>query len=158
MSVGVPQMGSSGSSPRGRGKLAALAVKLAEARLIPAWAGKTSDALALTASDQAHPRVGGENALLPGRYRLQVGSSPRGRGKQMDLADGQHVTRLIPAWAGKTGTSPSTRGTAPAHPRVGGENRRTASLMLPPWGSSPRGRGKPDGPRLCPAGAGLIPA
>ena len=158
MSVGVPQMGSSGSSPRGRGKLAALAVKLAEARLIPAWAGKTSDALALTASDQAHPRVGGENALLPGRYRLQVGSSPRGRGKHEDLSPASLVHGLIPAWAGKTDGPGGRSACDQAHPRVGGENRRTASLMLPPWGSSPRGRGKPDGPRLCPAGAGLIPA
>ena len=91
----------------------------------------------------AHPRVGGENR--PGEYLsvIDVGSSPRGRGKR---GVGQHEhggNRLIPAWAGKT-TYPRTRcWNRPAHPRVGGENPPSSKRPTGNWGSSPRGRGKP---------------
>ena len=45
-----------------------------------------------------------------------------------------------------------------AHPRAGGENFFTFSLLFPLWGSSPRGRGKPP-PHAHRGGlAGLIPA
>ena len=87
-----------------------------------------------------------------------AGSSPRGRGKH-GLAI-RHILerRLIPAWAGKTGTSPSTRGTAPAHPRVGGENCLRAGRWRSHRGSSPRGRGKLIAADRCRVRVRLIPA
>ena len=51
----------SGSSPRGRGKLAAQMREGLAARLIPAWAGKTRDTGPAYGDRPAHPRVGGEN-------------------------------------------------------------------------------------------------
>ena len=68
---------------------------------------------------------------------------------------------LIPARAGKTIGATVTANGAEAHPRAGGENTTSYTLITHPNGSSPRGRGKPcvgplgDGqPRLIPARAG----
>ena len=52
------------------------------------------------------------------------------------------MRRLIPAWAGKTGPCRRSGGPTPAHPRVGGENRRFRRSYVMGFGSSPRGRGK----------------
>ena len=71
-----------GSSPRGRGKLKTGAELLWNGRLIPAWAGKTVCALFAHRSPGAHPRVGGENPKSPSNGLLDPGSSPRGRGKR----------------------------------------------------------------------------
>ena len=50
-----------GSSPRGRGKLAAAGVPIRLIGLIPARAGKTPSTASLSTSRPAHPRAGGEN-------------------------------------------------------------------------------------------------
>ena len=89
---------------------------------------------------------------------VTAGSSPRGRGKLSQNEPGSNETRLIPAWAGKTGKAPASRRPWSAHPRVGGENIEQLGTILIPVGSSPRGRGK----RLLglppPGLGGLIPA
>ena len=153
-----------GSSPRGRGKPRAINQLVLMGRLIPAWAGKTLDDRATLALLRAHPRVGGENLVFSLFGARFAGSSPRGRGKPGHGPRGTLPDRLIPAWAGKTGTRAPRLPRGPAHPRVGGEN---SSAFLPdflPGGSSPRGRGKPcsEGPcnedgRLIPAWAGKTP-
>ena len=71
-----------GSSPRGRGKLNKTRPLQADQRLIPAWAGKTRSIMSRAASRQAHPRVGGENAVMNHPAAAALGSSPRGRGKR----------------------------------------------------------------------------
>ena len=65
---------------------------------------------------------------------------------------------LIPACAGKTGSSPSSMDDSTAHPRVCGENLKSDLPMASQYGSSPRVRGKP--PRCADwrDSAGLIPA
>ena len=86
------------------------------------------------------------------------GSSPLTRGKRGHARPHPVGGGLIPAHAGKTRPPVRTVRRVRAHPRSRGENRRTASLMLPPWGSSPLTRGKLDR-RGCLEGlAGLIPA
>ena len=45
-----------------------------------------------------------------------------------------------------------------AHPRVGGENRKSSERRPNRWGSSPRGRGKPRREHGCVDSDGLIPA
>ena len=127
-----------GSSPRGRGKRSP---------------GGARRRLRL-----AHPRVGGENSLLAGAYRGESGSSPRGRGKREDGSGAVSLTRLIPAWAGKTSPTRSGHLPAAAHPRVGGENCFVPRLGIEPSGSSPRGRGKPQLDAAGFALMGLIPA
>ncbi len=106
----------------------------------------------------AHPRVGGENPKSPSNRFLDPGSSPRGRGKQSCRCVPWVLSRLIPAWAGKTAAVERLTVRVPAHPRVGGENAYEAVERRRGSGSSPRGRGKPQSiltGRLWP---GLIPA
>ena len=73
-----------------------------EARLIPAWAGKTTETANGHRAGEAHPRVGGENVEGLAVSATVVGSSPRGRGKLKRDAPHTKTNRLIPAWAGKT--------------------------------------------------------
>ena len=111
--------------------------------LIPAWAGKTSTPCGASSPPWAHPRVGGENNAVKAAGGLLQGSSPRGRGKPTPLTLFQAVSRLIPAWAGKTAHELDRPGIHRAHPRVGGENLEEDSGLVDFLGSSPRGRGKP---------------
>ena len=147
-----------GSSPRGRGKRPAIEAAFTPRRLIPAWAGKTRPQFRLAPTRRAHPRVGGENSKTGAVEIATSGSSPRGRGKPLEVQDAGGVPRLIPAWAGKT-DSPHRRCAPPAaHPRVGGENKTNDLIGVAADGSSPRGRGKHQEPDFECLGVGLIPA
>ena len=170
-----------GSSPRVRGKRKVFEVARWVFRLIPARAGKTSNAAPNAHPTTAHPRACGENleaspgiVLLQGsspRVRGKLGggargppwggSSPRVRGKPAGTAAHPDVDGLIPARAGKTsGAAPRNhRGTA--HPRACGENWTIELNCARQIGSSPRVRGKhcqltfgARVPRLIPARAG----
>ena len=152
---------SEGSSPRGRGKRSSPVPRPRCARLIPARAGKTSPRRTRRVARWAHPRAGGENRQDVTLAGSRAGSSPRGRGKQACPKSVICCRRLIPARAGKTGGIFPGIFCATAHPRAGGENMQLATTPMPPPGSSPRGRGKPDpfprrlkGRRLIPARAG----
>ena len=139
---------STGSSPRGRGKLGLEDGGGGLHRLIPAWAGKTPPTWETCQTTQAHPRVGGENGGNSGDHEEDRGSSPRGRGKPTTAPPAIQAVRLIPAWAGKTLRRRSFIRHLPAHPRVGGENMQAAMQLTRDNGSSPRGRGKrPSQPR-----------
>ena len=91
---------------------------------------------------RAHPRVGGENGRRQSDRGADLGSSPRGRGKQDGNRKPRSKSRLIPAWAGKTSDLQGHEAGRKAHPRVGGENTVNALRNLRDEGSSPRGRGK----------------
>ena len=132
----------SGSSPRGRGKRSGRTPRERRKRLIPAWAGKTTQRQSTARPSPAHPRVGGENEFDTQTNAHAWGSSPRGRGKRVVGESARRAVRLIPACAGKTSVrSPSSRDSW-AHPRVGGENAGDVLDGLGGRGSSPRGRGK----------------
>ena len=121
--LGVNQVVSGGSSPRGRGKPGHGHRPRRPPRLIPAWAGKTCSGPRTRSRAWAHPRVGGENRLPVRTVRRVRGSSPRGRGKPPFPPLLRHGFRLIPAWAGKTSSGRFPVNSLAAHPRVGGENR-----------------------------------
>ena len=153
-----------GSSPRGRGKPQRWRGSPCGCRLIPAWAGKTHTRRWSAVEAAAHPRVGGENLAVPYSTEIELGSSPRGRGKRLVVILGCCCVGLIPAWAGKTSSGCASSSPHRAHPRVGGENPESPSNSLLDPGSSPRGRGKrrqldtlTDGVRLIPAWAGKTP-
>ena len=154
----VPSSWYSGSSPRGRGKPDARLAHESAGRLIPARAGKTGYLTRRTRQFAAHPRAGGENLNEVAISTAPVGSSPRGRGKQRPPANHLTAGGLIPARAGKTPTVRSGNPRAPAHPRAGGENIEGEKEILPPTGSSPRGRGKLHYSSDPPPPHGLIPA
>ena len=131
-----------GSSPRGRGKRVALGSCVGGVGLIPARAGKTTNARMTRASPRAHPRAGGEN---DGGFAWRAGfpgSSPRGRGKLPLALSLNHAQRLIPARAGKTKQVTLWGCGLWAHPRAGGENCKKKWGYSREQGSSPRGRGK----------------
>ena len=153
-----------GSSPLTRGKRVRGLRKAIQARLIPAHAGKTLEAVGLHGFGPAHPRSRGENPCARSPTGATVGSSPLTRGKHVQESCGLAPSRLIPAHAGKTadgvhfcvpfgGSSPLTRGKPAsagksaarrvAHPRSRGENEGySLDGRLDP-GSSPLTRGKP---------------
>ena len=147
-----------GSSPRGRGKLSGIKTAAASAWLIPAWAGKTDSMSAPGRPSTAHPRVGGENRVPWQITRGCNGSSPRGRGKLRGNELVGVLTRLIPAWAGKTNGHRLQHPDRRAHPRVGGENSWASPTPPPAPGSSPRGRGKRRGAGGLALAGRLIPA
>ena len=131
-----------GSSPRGRGKRVALGSCVGGVGLIPARAGKTTNARMTRASPRAHPRAGGENPPSASAKVTTSGSSPRGRGKRFAASVRNRPAGLIPARAGKTWDNISSAVSSAAHPRAGGENRRPRGPRGGDRGSSPRGRGK----------------
>ena len=136
MGVGI------GSSPLTRGKPHNHAARVAERRLIPAHAGKTSCYAAYSVSQPAHPRSRGENGGSHAAAPQGDGSSPLTRGKPEREQAETSSARLIPAHAGKT-PAPFTMLVSPtAHPRSRGENSWFCSMRRTASGSSPLTRGK----------------
>ena len=131
----------SGSSPRGRGTDNPQPGHPKARRFIPAWAGNRCPSRCDIRCRPVHPRVGGEQ-LIPGQQVGDVvGSSPRGRGTDVEPHDPVILGRFIPAWAGNSRMISRTVRPHAVHPRVGGEQpgRRLGRAGQP--GSSPRGRG-----------------
>ena len=147
-----------GSSPHGRGKRERSRRGGAGWRLIPARAGKTTNARMTRASPRAHPRAGGENPPSASAKVTTSGSSPRGRGKRFAASVRNRPAGLIPARAGKTWDNISSAVSSAAHPRAGGENHRMSAAAQDALGSSPRGRGKLNGTQRSYVSNGLIPA
>ena len=90
--------------------------------------------------------------------RLQAGSSPLTRGKQIAAWFYSESIGLIPAHAGKTGFSDSQGDGCAAHPRSRGENSLWTRFTAPSPGSSPLTRGKLALDSVYRAVTGLIPA
>ena len=147
-----------GSSPRVRGKHSRGFSDPPGAGLIPARAGKTTIPLIATAPLWAHPRACGENGPEHRRMLTWLGSSPRVRGKLQQNMRTLALHRLIPARAGKTTPARPQPHHYQAHPRACGENHLPAGVRVPQLGSSPRVRGKLQGPVHGDVGRGLIPA
>ena len=72
---------------------------------------------------------------------MQHGSSPRGRGTQLQSGASFGPGRFIPARAGNTTRRALPSLAAPVHPRAGGEHPSSPSTSISRAGSSPRGRG-----------------
>ena len=159
----------SGPSPRMRGKRRRAPAEGRDPRSIPAYAGKTPKQGPGGRADAVHPRVCGENYDVSEFRELDLGPSPRMRGKRRFRPGRPEGHRSIPAYAGKTlflsaitsvppvhprvcGENGAHRGGAEphaVHPRVCGENPLARSQPSSRFGPSPRMRGKP--------GAGGVP-
>ena len=132
-----------GSSPLARGTQHLAFVAFHWSGLIPARAGNTCWLIVHRRKPRAHPRSRGEHGdLITDRWTLQ-GSSPLARGTREPIVSVMAVCGLIPARAGNTMCSTSTKRVERAHPRSRGEH----IYLLPPsmflWGSSPLARGTP---------------
>ena len=130
-------------------------------RLIPAGAGRTLRFDSALVLGWAHPRWRGEdsNGRVGGLARR--GSSPLARGGRQAHVAGRVDGRLIPAGAGRTACTRSSRVGMRAHPRWRGEDCTPCVLDHAWLGSSPLARGGrrtelrgPPRLRLIPAGAG----
>ena len=94
-----------GSSPRVRGKHRRRRHHRLRRRIIPACAGQTTRPASSNPAATDHPRVCGANRR---RHRLalrKAGSSPRVRGKLLELFLQLGPVRIIPACAGQTVSS-----------------------------------------------------
>ena len=131
-----------GSPPRGRGKVTFLLFCDFACRITPAWAGKRRCAAAALLHPRDHPRVGGEKMLLMMLSEKDRGSPPRGRGKAPQLVIRRRLSRITPAWAGKSRICHKRIRRVKDHPRVGGEKGLPSFKVCRPQGSPPRGRGK----------------
>ena len=131
-----------GLSPRGRGKLTADDNQPPLKRSIPAWAGETIAGRPHFIVQAVYPRVGGGNDLNGYRYEVDLGLSPRGRGKRGGLPQQRRGGRSIPAWAGETQNPTTGIRWQKVYPRVGGGNTGSGQEWRWDGGLSPRGRGK----------------
>ena len=139
-----------GSPPHGRGKGLRQLSGVAHHRSTPAWAGKSIRCTSTTRLIRDHPRMGGEKSLYVYMGCNQLGSPPRGRGKDPNFPEKAGATGITPAWAGKSGIAEDEHPQAEDHPRVGGEKEQGLVFPHIDIGSPPRGRGK-----VFPAAGGL---
>ena len=147
-----------GSSPLTRGKRVFGGERQGCVRFIPAHAGKTNSAGLYPISLPAHPRSRGENLGNTLWSAGKSGSSPLTRGKPDALPHAGGCERLIPAHAGKTGPQADRPDRLGAHPRSRGENFGVEEDSGLIDGSSPLTRGKPDAIRQDRHHHRLIPA
>ena len=73
--------GEIGSPPRGRGKGVLDSNGLQDPGITPAWAGKSRWRFSGRLWSWDHPRVGGEKSIQAEEEKNELGSPPRGRGK-----------------------------------------------------------------------------
>ena len=108
----------------------------------PAYAGKSVVRELLLIVSRDHPRVCGEKTLCSRPFTSCAGSPPRMRGKAIPPRPYPCVSRITPAYAGKS--SPSCCGSwrCRDHPRVCGEKAPAAGHCSTDTGSPPRMRGK----------------
>ena len=133
--------------------------------IIPAYAGNTMIRLGLVRLRRDHPRVCGEHIADKMRVLAKKGSSPRMRGTRACGTRPHSPAGIIPAYAGNTRRSGSSKADSGDHPRVCGEHHLVNSRTEYGQGSSPRMRGtlqcrpkRHQPPGIIPAYAGNTPA
>ncbi len=131
-----------GRSPRGRGRPRARSRRSATPRSIPAWAGETMLPAWPGGSTSVDPRVGGGDGSASHESIIELGRSPRGRGRRQRIVAGGVDQRSIPAWAGETTQSTAAPSRVRVDPRVGGGDLAEAKRIVDGIGRSPRGRGR----------------
>ena len=91
-----------GSSPHTRGAPASLSLRPGGARIIPAYAGSTSDATSRLPTKPDHPRIRGEHFTIEWEVKPGRGSSPHTRGALEMTLHKNGLVGIIPAYAGST--------------------------------------------------------
>ena len=136
-----------GSSPRVRGTGDLQCSNPLPERFIPACAGNSGPRPLCHSPFSVHPRVCREQFLAGCCAIVFAGSSPRVRGTEFLRDNILAARRFIPACAGNRSRPNWSRPPGAVHPRVCGEQRGIASLMMLTGGSSPRVRGTEQSPR-----------
>ena len=149
---------SEGSSPHTRGAHRDAFPRLSAAGIIPAYAGSTSSRYSRRASRRDHPRIRGEHARQSAQSVADKGSSPHTRGAPPLRAAACRHAGIIPAYAGSTTSSRTTRPTCRDHPRIRGEHPTSSACRSRKSGSSPHTRGALYLRHALGHGPGIIPA
>ena len=131
-----------GSPPPMRGKATAPAGTEIPTRITPAYAGKRKNASEAGRQQRDHPRLCGEKVYNINTGKLQPGSPPPMRGK--DIAEPETCPQIgiTPAYAGKSFATISSEAPFRDHPRLCGEKLPAISLDTYTSGSPPPMRGK----------------
>ena len=130
-----------GSSPHTRGAPPRRLDVHVRQRIIPAYAGSTSDSSATQGSVRDHPRIRGEHCRYWRFLPFSPGSSPHTRGARPIRATPRRRARIIPAYAGSTVRDVPPANAVTDHPRIRGEHDRGYLRPGVPEGSSPHTRG-----------------
>ena len=130
-----------GSSPLARGTRVGLVRGPGDERFIPARAGNTQWRPPFRVRSTVHPRSRGEHWHQAALRRRPAGSSPLARGTRRQAALRTPAMRFIPARAGNTSSSISTRRISTVHPRSRGEHGIGGERLRHHPGSSPLARG-----------------
>ena len=156
-----PSASAIGSSPHTRGALADKQFARPFLRIIPAYAGSTSQTFRGGRGAGDHPRIRGEHRELAIHRVEGLGSSPHTRGALTRTDLSARRWRIIPAYAGSTCHGGRARSSIRDHPRIRGEHHLAGRLRPGATGSSPHTRGalqtgadRSIGRRIIPAYAG----
>ena len=147
-----------GSSPLARGLPAWLRPGRPSFGIIPARAGFTISISIAMACSPDHPRSRGVYVVMVLGSAPVAGSSPLARGLLVEMIRKGASDRIIPARAGFTSRTCSTRRTGADHPRSRGVYLLLLSSFRFAAGSSPLARGLPVLGRRGGRSAGIIPA
>ena len=132
---------SRGSPPHARGAGFFRNFLGAAGGITPACAG-SSQCKGLTSAFQwDHPRMRGEQQVNDASVPVREGSPPHARGAATGYGGFTEVAGITPACAGSSMEEADERRFAEDHPRMRGEQRRTASQGLGLLGSPPHARG-----------------
>ena len=153
-----------GSPPPMRGKATAPAGTEIPTRITPAYAGKRKNASEAGRQQRDHPRLCGEKVYNINTGKLQPGSPPPMRGK--DIAEPETCPQIgiTPAYAGKSTLATAVADLPRDHPRLCGEKHKPDLFRTGRKGSPPPMRGKAEifsrlfnTSRITPAYAGKRP-
>ena len=128
-------------------------------RIIPAYAGSTSNRDSVPLKTADHPRIRGEHSQEINPAFSRRGSSPHTRGARLYGEALQIPGRIIPAYAGSTRMPSPSSATCSDHPRIRGEHVKgrppagAGGRIIPAYaGSTKSGGGLPararDHPRI----------
>ena len=156
--AGQPGALDRGSSPHTRGAPAPGFSIRPGAGIIPAYAGSTFPSLASTSARRDHPRIRGEHPRGCGDAGARRGSSPHTRGARSRSQPRAFQPRIIPAYAGSTGSGRVDGLRRWDHPRIRGEHFPEPGLDVGQAGSSPHTRGARPTRSSCSDRQRIIPA
>ena len=148
----------SGSSPHTRGARRSGQHDDRQERIIPAYAGSTSEPTQRSSLFSDHPRIRGEHVVKKRTVENLGGSSPHTRGARRQRPVRDRRARIIPAYAGSTGPEACISVRTRDHPRIRGEHSIVVTTHRFPRGSSPHTRGAPTRRTLSVYGIRIIPA
>ena len=147
-----------GSSPHTRGALRVGQGVGDALRIIPAYAGSTGLPAGVDHALGDHPRIRGEHRPARCLTRCRPGSSPHTRGALCLSISSRSSPRIIPAYAGSTGSGRRRRPSCADHPRIRGEHVQEGFARCREGGSSPHTRGARQSVASVTPHRGIIPA